>query len=183
MRRITKGKIMMTTCYHKKLKTLDFIGFEFNQVLKLTGLSSWQLRTVVSLNWIIPIKLSESKNGKLLFSWEQLIELKAIAKLRKKISFQKMINLKDVLLKLDHESFKDDSSKVLVATDKTVFLIDKSDVNYPTMMELLGVNCGQYVLAVFPISEMIKEIEETAKQNNIAYLPQKEYSQNCLKTA
>ena len=174
---------MMTTCYHKKLKTLDFIGFEREQVLKLTGLSTSQLSTIVSLNWVEPIKLGHNKRTKTLFSWEQLLELKAIAKLRKKISFQKMRNLKDVLLKLGHESFKDDSSKVLVATDKTVFLIDKTDVNYPTMMELLGVNCGQYVLAVFPISEMIREIEETAKQNNITYLPQKEYSQNCLKTA
>lgn len=174
----------MTTCYHKKLKTLDFIGFEREQVLKLTGLSTSQLSTIVSLNWVEPIKLGHNKRTKTLFSWEQLLELKAIAKLRKKISFQKMRNLKDVLLKLGHESsFRNDSTKVLVATDKTVFLIDKSDVNYPTMMELLGVNCGQYVLGVFPISEMIQEIEETAKQNNITYLPQKEYSQNCLKLA
>ena len=174
---------MMTTCYHKKLKTLDFIGFEREQVLKLTGLSTSQLSTIVSLNWVEPIKLGHNKSTKTLFSWEQLLELKAIAKLRKKLSFQKIRGLKNILLELGHESFKDDSSKVLVATDKTVFLIDKSDVNYPTMMELLGVNCGQYVLAVFPISEMIREIEETAKQNNITYLPQKEYSQNCLKTA
>lgn len=173
----------MTTCYHKKLKTLDFIGFEREQVLKLTGLSTSQLSTIVSLNWVEPIKLGHNKRTKTLFSWEQLLELKAIAKLRKKISFQKMRNLKDILLKLGHESFKDDSSKVLIATDKTVFLIDKSDVNYPTMMELLGVNYGQYVLAVFPISEMIKEIEASARENNITYLPQKEYSQNCLKTA
>lgn len=173
----------MTTCYHKKLKTLDFIGFEREQVLKLTGLSTSQLSTIVSLNWVEPIKLGHNKRTKTLFSWEQLLELKAIAKLRKKISFQKMRNLKDILLKLGHESFKDDSSKVLVATDKTVFLIDKSDVNYPTMMELLGVSCGQYVLGIFPISEMIKEIEASARENNITYLPQKEYSQNCLKTA
>jgi len=173
----------MSKCYDKTLKNLAYQGFEFNQVLKLTGLSSWQLRTVVSLNWIIPIKLSESKNGKLLFSWEQLIELKAIAKLRKKLSFQKIKGLKNVLLNLGHESFRDDSTKVLVATDRTVFLIDKTDSNYPKIIELLGVNCGQYVLGVFPISEMIKEIEETAKQNNITYLPQKEYSQNCLKLA
>lgn len=174
----------MSKCYDKTLKNLAYQGFEFNQVLKLTGLSSWQLRTVVSLNWIIPIKLSESKNGKLLFSWEQLIELKAIAKLRKKISFQKMRNLKDILLKLGHESsFRGDSTKVLVATDRTVFLIDKTDSNYPKIIELLGESCGQYVLAVFPISEMVREIEESAKQNNITYLPQKEYSQKCQKTA
>ena len=173
----------MGRCYKKSLEDFSYMGFEREQVLKLTGLSTSQLSRIIALKWVEPIKLGYSIRTKTLFSWEQLLELKAIAKLRKKISFQKMRNLKDVLLKLGHESFKDDSSKVLIATDKTVFLIDKSDVNYPTMMELLGVNCGQYVLAVFPISEMIKEIEETAKQNNITYLPQKEYSQNCLKTA
>lgn len=173
----------MGRCYKKSLEDFSYMGFEREQVLKLTGLSTSQLSRIVASKWVEPIKLGYSIRTKTLFSWEQLLELKSIAKLRKKISFQKIRNLKNVLLELGHESFKDDSSKVLIATDKTIFLIDKTDVNYPTMMELLGVNCGQYVLAVFPISEMIKEIEETAKQNNITYLPQKEYSQNCLKLA
>ncbi|WP_242037601.1 MerR family transcriptional regulator [Coleofasciculus sp. FACHB-SPT9] len=109
----------------------------------------------------------------MIFSWEQLLEIRAIRNLREDVSLQ---TVRKIIKYLD-ESGCDNSlrDKQLVVVNDEVFWVkqDWSDFgdNLPTAIKVASKNnkgVGQYVLLVIPsLIDIVNDIWKAAKTSNV----------------
>lgn len=135
----------------------EVIMFLKKECMALTGLTSGQIDSLRKHNIIS----GECYHGnKCRFSWSELVEMKTIAKLREKVSLQKIREAKEFLKQIN---FTDDSlmNKRLVFLSKNIVLFDeKEDI----LITLTGKYKGQYVLTVVFCNDILKELREDCQK-------------------
>jgi hypothetical protein len=142
--------------------------FDRGTVEKLTGVTRRQMETMVKNGFVKPYTRTDYIRSKWLFSWEQLLEIKAIAKLRSVVSSQKLCLVKSFLQELGcNDSLCNNAEKVIVATNKKVFLIDN---NQDVIIELIGKSKGQIILGTLLVSDLINEVQSKARQESMTCL-------------
>ncbi|MBD2341833.1 MerR family transcriptional regulator [Calothrix sp. FACHB-156] len=117
----------------------------------------------------MPEKYGNSKKPTVIYSWEQVLEIRAINDLRQKISLQTVRNIVKFLDESGFDiSLKD---KHLVVVDDQVFWVMPDWSDMPRVMKVAdkkSKGLGQFVLIILPpISDIIKGIWETAKKSKI----------------
>ena len=148
------------------MSTVEY--FDRNTVHRLTGISRQKLETLVKNGYINPYKRGEYKRAKWLFTWEHLLEIKAILKLKEIITCYQLADIKSFLQELGtNGSLANDGSKIILATNKQVFLIDNDN---DKIIELLGKSRGQIILGTLLVSDLINEVQSKAKCENLTYL-------------
>ena len=148
------------------MSTVEY--FDRNTVHRLTGISRQKLETLVKNGYINPYKRGAYKRAKWLFTWEQLVEIKAILKLREIITSYQLADIKSFLQELGtNGSLADDASKIILATNKQVLLIDNDN---DKIIELLGKSRGQIILGTLLVQDLINEVQFKAKSENLTYL-------------
>ena len=148
-------------------------GFTRQETLALTEATANQLFYLEKAGLIIPRRIGSNKRPTVLFTWEQILEIRAIRKLREDTSLQRIRKVIDFLNK---EGFTDHlRDKQLVVINDSVFWVrtDWKDFhkNMPEML-LVASNrnksVGQYTMTVLPpFMDIIDDIWETAKQSKI----------------
>ena len=142
-------------------------GFTRQETIALTKTTSSRLAYLDRTGVIEPEKYGNSKKPTVIYSWEQVLEIKAINELRQKVSLQ---TVRKIVKYFDENgfdtSFRD--KHLVVVNDEVVWVMsDWSDM--PRVMKVAGKknkNLGQYVLVVLPqISDIIKEVWKTAKKS------------------
>ncbi len=148
-------------------------GFTRQETIHLAGCTSSRLAYLEKVGLIIPYRFGNNGRPTVVFSWEQLLEIRAIKNLRKDISLQtvrKIINFLD-------ESGYDNSlrDKQLVVVGDEVFWMkqDWSDFsdNIPKIVKVSDKRnrtVGQYMLLVIPpLTDIVNDIWEAAEKSKV----------------
>lgn len=149
-------------------------GFTRQECLKLTGCTSSRLSYLEKVGLIVPTRVGNNTRPIVLFTWEQLLEIRAIKHLRDDVSLQTVRKIVDYLNKCGY----DDSltTKQLVVLGDDVFWVnpDWSDFQYhvPAALKVAGKKgkgVGQFTLLLIPpFTDIINEIWETAKEPSVS---------------
>lgn len=146
----------------------DFVRRE---VLALTGTTSNRLQYLERAGLIVPRREGAISRPTVLYSWEQLLEIRAIKNLRQEVSLQ---TVRKIIEFLDQSGYDDTlRDKQIVVVDEDVFWVrtdwtDFSD-HLPPVLKVAGKkNVGQYTLIVIPpLIDVVEEIWEAAKTSTV----------------
>jgi DNA-binding transcriptional MerR regulator len=148
-------------------------GFTRQETMHLAGCTSSRLAYLEKVSLIVPYRFGNNARPTVIFSWEQLLEIRAIKNLRKDVSLQTVRKL----IKFLDDSGYDNSlrDKQLVVVGEEIFWVkqDWSDFgeNLPTAVKVAGKSdkqVGQYVLIVIPpLIDIVNEIWKAARKSKI----------------
>jgi hypothetical protein len=118
---------------------------------------------------IVPQKYGNPKKPTVIYSWEQVLEIRAIANLRKQISLQMVRKL--VAFLDEHGLDPTLHDKHLVTTPSEVFLVAPDWSDMPRVMKVAdreGEGLGQLMLMVLPpLNTVIQDIWSAAETSQI----------------
>lgn len=144
-------------------------GFTRQEALALTKTTSSRLAYLDRTGVIVPEKYGNSKKPTVIYSWEQVLEIRAINDLRQKVSLQ---TVRSIVKFLNDSGF--DASlrdKHLVIANDEVFWVMPDWSDMPRIMKVAdkkNKELGQFVLIVLPpIADIIKAVWETAKKSKV----------------
>jgi DNA-binding transcriptional MerR regulator len=148
-------------------------GFTRPETLALTETTSNRLQYLEMKRLVIPERIGRSRKPTVIYSWEQILEIRAIKHLRQEISLQSVRKI----IKFLNESGFDDSlrDKQLIVMDDEVFWIRQDWQDFPEKMpsavKVAGKSAqgvGQYVLLVIPtLTEIVNEVWEAATKSEV----------------
>lgn len=136
--------------------------FTRQQALDLTGLSSGQLSRLDKSGIVNPTKLGgNGHRPTVLYTLNQILELRTIATLRKKLSMQEIRCVVEYLRKKNFEPTL--LGKYLIFCNNKLYWFAANELG-EKVIELSGKNKGQLVLkAVDPIGESILNLQREAE--------------------
>jgi len=145
-------------------------GFSHQEIIKLTGVSDNSLRYWVKQSIVNPQKvpLGNGKRSTYFYSFTELIEIKAIMKLRSNVPVKMIKAVKSFITQhFETTTISDKPLVVLDMEDKvTVFLKNSDDI----LTQITGKYTGQTIymdLAIIPsIKSQLKEIMEVVKSGS-----------------
>lgn len=137
--------------------------------MALTQTTSSRLAYLDRTRVVAPQKYGNPKKPTVIYSWEQVLEVRAISDLRHKTSLQMV---RKIVKFLDANGLDPKlRDKHLVVANDEVYLVMPDWSNMPTVMKVAdreNRGLGQLVLLVLPpLSNVIKEVWEAAKQSEI----------------
>lgn len=140
--------------------------FTRQEAIKLSGLNSAKLSYLDSCKMVVPQKLGLKKHPTCLYSWEQLIELRTIKKLRKDASFQQLRLAKEHLQRMgDTDSL---ATKTLVCANNKMYLVKDRTGEIEKLLIRLGKDEGQLIVhSIMRLSTVIDELWIAATEENI----------------
>lgn len=146
-------------------------GFTRRETLALTGDTSNRLQYLERVDLVIPHRIGNSRRPTVIYTWEQILEIRAIKNLRQTTSLQ---TVRKIIKFLDESGFDDSlRDKQLVVIDEEVFWVrsdwkDFSD-KIPSALKVAGnksAGVGQYVLLVIPaLSAIVNDIWTAAAES------------------
>jgi DNA-binding transcriptional MerR regulator len=148
-------------------------GFTRRETLELTETTSNRLQYLERKGLVIPQRIGKSQKPTVIYTWEQVLEIRAIKNLRQEISLQ---TVRKIINFLDKSGFDDSlSDKKLIVIDDEVFWVQQDWTDFPEKMPSAlkvagnnGKDVGQYVLRVIPpLSEIVNEVWEAAEKSNL----------------
>ena len=144
-------------------------GFTRQETLALTQTTSSRLAYLDRTSVVVPQKYGNPKKPTVIYTWEQLLEIRTIANLRKQISLQMVRKL--VAFLDEHGLDATLHDKPLVATADEVFLVMPDWSDMPQVMKVadrMGEGVGQLVLLVLPpLNTVIEEIWDVARHSKV----------------
>ncbi len=148
-------------------------GFTRSETLALTETTSNRLQYLEMKELVIPQRIGKSRKPIVIYTWEQILEIRAIKHLRQEISLQ---TVRKIVEFLNKSGFDDNlRDKQLVVIDDEVFWIQQDWQDFsekmPSAMKVGGrsdKSVGQYILLVIPVlTEIVNEIWEAAKESEV----------------
>ncbi|MEP0868886.1 MerR family transcriptional regulator [Trichocoleus desertorum AS-A10] len=141
-------------------------GFTRQEALRLTGLTSNQISYLDRIGLVKPKKIGHPKHPTVIYTWEQLLEIKAITRLREKVSPEEMRQAIDYLRSEGYQSSLFQMG-LLSFNSKLYWVKDEGELK-KKVIELTTRNQGQIVMhTVDPIGDVISEVYEEAKKNYV----------------
>jgi DNA-binding transcriptional MerR regulator len=141
-------------------------GFTRQETLALTRSSSGRLSYLDRTDLVVPSKIGNPKHPKVVYSWQQVLEIKTIERLREKLSLQEIRKVLNFLKLHDHHhSFFVHS---LVFVNAQLFLIKDLENFGLIVLEASGNNRGQVVIQeIGPVGDVIVELWQEAQENHV----------------
>lgn len=139
--------------------------------MALTGLKSGRLSYFDQTELVQPEKIGGSKHPVVLYSWEQLLELRVIAKLRDRLSLQQ---IRQVIKFLRDSGYEDGlyNKPLLFINSSLCLQTDKDELGRRLAMEVLGSHSGQLVFDwIDPLGKLDEEVAAEAQNNPAIYFP------------
>lgn len=142
-------------------------GFTRQETIALTGSSSNRLQYLDRTELVVPSRYGNSRKPTVIYSWEQVLEIRAIKNLRQEISLQ---TVRKVIDFLNHSGFDDSlRNKKLVILNDEVYWIKADWEDFPIVMKIAdkkNQGIGQYLMITVPgLSDVVDEIWLAAKQS------------------
>ena len=147
--------------------------FTRREVLALTETTSNRLQYLERAGLIVPRREGAISKPTVLYSWEQLLEIRSIKNLRQEVSLQ---TVRKIIEFLDKSGFDDSlRDKQIVVVEEDVFWVrtDWKDFcdHIPSALQVAGKNnkgVGQYMLIVLPpLIDIVDEIWEAARSSTV----------------
>lgn len=149
-------------------------GYTRQETLALTKTTSSRLAYLDRTGIVVPEKYGNSKKPTVIYSWEQLLEIRAINDLRKEISLQTVRKIMEFLQGKGFDATLRD--KRIAVVDGEAFWVrpDLTDLN-ERMMHIMQVSSkgkkktlGQFILVVLPaFADVIDDIWKNAKRSKV----------------
>ncbi len=143
-----------------------FSGFTRQETLALTKISSGRLSYLDRTVLVVPRKFGNLKHPKVVYSWQQVLEIKTIERLREKLSLQEIRKVLAFLKLKEHKpSFFAHS---LVFVNSQLYLIEDVKDFGLTILEASGNNQGQVVIQqIGPVGDVITELCQEALKHQV----------------
>ncbi|HEY9630506.1 MAG TPA: hypothetical protein V6C84_24690 [Coleofasciculaceae cyanobacterium] len=111
---------------------------------------------------VVPIKLGNPKHPTVVYSWEQVLQLKIVARLRQKLSLQETSKVIELIKERGYKPTLFNCHLVLI--DSEFHLIEDWKEFGLTVLEASGRGSNQVsILDLGPIGEVIGELQEAAR--------------------
>lgn len=157
----------------------QMIGFTRKETMQLTGCTSSRLAYLEKVGLIIPYRYgTNSGRPTVVFSWEQLLEIRAIRNLRHEdVSLQTVRKIIEFLDQSGYDNSLRNKQLVIVGDEVFWIELDWSDfgTNMPTALKVgskKNRGIGQYVLLVIPpLLDIVKDIWEAAQNSKVIDFP------------
>lgn len=115
---------------------------------------------------IVPRKFGNPKHPKVVYRWEQVLEIKTIERLREKLSLQEIRRVIEFLRAKNHKPSLFAHSLVFV--NSQLYLIEDVKDFGLTVLEASGKNKGQVVIReVGPVGDVITELYREAEKHQV----------------
>jgi len=134
------------------------------EVSKLSGITTSQLNYLDKIGLITPKRIG-NKRPVVLYSWVQLVVLRAYAKLRVECSLQA---LREAVKYLGEHPEKLLVDKRLVAYENDIFWIDDTEPDFYKAVTVSGRNKGQMIMT-FTLQDLIDELFTVGKDNVVDF--------------
>ncbi|MHC5763277.1 MerR family transcriptional regulator [Nostoc sp.] len=133
-------------------------GLTRQETISLTGVSSSRLSYLDSTGLVSPEKFGNPKHPKVIYSWEKILQIKIIDRLREKLSLQE---IRKVLEFLEERNYTPSLFKCnLVFIGEQLYLIENWKDFGLKVLEASGKNKGQLVIhQIGAIGEVIVELQ------------------------
>jgi DNA-binding transcriptional MerR regulator len=141
-------------------------GFTRQEAIALTGIDSGRLSYLDRTKLVVPVKFGNSKHPKVVYSWQQVLEIKTIERLREKLPLQEIRKVLKFLKERDYEPDFFVHNLVLVNTN--LYLIEDIREFGLAVLEASGENKGQVVIhEVGEIGDIITELMREAEKHHV----------------
>lgn len=145
-------------------------GFTRQETIALTKTTSSRLAYLDRVGVVVPEKYGNTKKPTVIYSWEQVLQIRAINDLRKQISLQAIRDIIKSLKENGYDSSLWDKHLVIVNGDIHWVMPDWSDM--PKVMQLASKKnkggFGQLVLVAIPtLNDIVKAVWDTAKRSKV----------------
>lgn len=146
-------------------------GFTRRETLALTETTSNRLQYLERSKLVVPQRFGATRKPTVVYSWEQILEIRAIKDLREEVSLQ---TVRQIVKFLDESGFDDSlRDKQLIVIDDEVFWIQQDWRDFPDKMPMAvkvgggsQKDIGQYVLLVIPtLAKIVNEVWKVAENS------------------
>lgn len=141
-------------------------GFTRQETIALTSVQPSQLSYFDRTNLITPQKFGNPKHPKVVYTWQQILEVKTIVRLREKLSLQEIRKVLEFLRLREHKS--DFFAHRLVFVNSQLYLIEDIKDFGLTILEASGNNKGQVVIKeIGEVGDVITELWKEAQKHQV----------------
>ena len=141
-------------------------GFTRQETISLTGITSGRLSYLDRKQIVVPEKDGNPSHPRVVYSWEQVLQIKIIARLREKLSLQEIRSVIDFLKKRNYEPSLFDCQLVLI--ESKLYLIEDWREFGTKILEASGKNKGKVVVnEIGVIGKIASQIRNEAKKNRV----------------
>lgn len=150
-------------------------GFTRRETLDLTATTSNRLQYLERCQLVVPQRISKSRRPTVIYTWEQVLEIRAIKNLREVISLQ---TVRKIIKFLDESGFDDSlRDKQLVVIDEEVIWVQQDWKDFadqlPSVLKVAGhknKDVGQYLLVVIPpLYQIVNEVWLAAEKSTVVH--------------
>ncbi len=141
-------------------------GFTRQETIALTCISSGRLSYLDRTGLVLPEKFGNPQHPKVVYKWEQILEIKTIERLREKLSLQEIRKVLTFLKSRNYEySF---FQHRLVFINSQLYLIENMEDFGLMVLETSGKNQGQVVInEIGAIGDVITELAREAEKHHV----------------
>jgi DNA-binding transcriptional MerR regulator len=141
-------------------------GFTRQETMALTGIDSGRLSYFDRTKLIVPLKFGNPKHPKVVYGWQQVIEIKTIQRLSEELSLQEIRKVLKFLQARDYEPAF--FVHKLVFVNNQLYLIEDLRDFGLTVLEASGNGKGQVVIhEVGTIGDIITELTQEAERHHV----------------
>jgi DNA-binding transcriptional MerR regulator len=142
------------------------MSFTRQEIIAMTGINAGKLSYFDSTGLIVPEKRGNPKRPTVIYSVEQVIQLKIIQRLREKLSLQEIRKALDFLKSKNYKPSLFECNLVLIGDN--LFLVEDKGEFGDQVLQASGQNMGQIMVQeIGPIGDVINELRIEAEKRHI----------------
>lgn len=141
-------------------------GFARKEVMQMTGAKASNLDYFASTGLVVPLKHGNPKRPFVIYSVEQVIQIKVIQRLREKLSLQEVRKALVFLAERNYEPSLFDCQLVLI--DEQLYLIENEQEFGSYVLKASGKDKGQVVIqGIGKIGDVLSELRKQAYESKV----------------
>lgn len=141
-------------------------GFTRQETLSLTGITSGRLSYLDETELVKPEKFGNPKHPRVIYSWEQILQLKVIDRLREKLSLQEIRKVIEFLKERDYKPSLFTCNLVFIGSQ--LYLIEDWQEFGTLVLQASGRNKGQVVVhEIGVIGEVFSDLKKEAEKHHV----------------
>lgn len=141
-------------------------GFTRQEAISLTGVNSGRLSYLDETGLVKPEKFGNPKHPKVIYSWEKVLQLKVIDRLRERLSLQEIRRVIEFLKQRNYEPSLFTYNLVFVG--KQLYLIEDWKEFGMLVLNASGKNKGQIAIhQIGEIGEVFSELQREAEKHHV----------------
>lgn len=141
-------------------------GFTRKETMALTGITSGKISYWDETGLVSPNKYGNSKKPTVIYSWQQVLKLKLITRLREELSLQEIRNVVDFLEERNYSQSFFECKLFLINSE--LFLVENDEQLGSLIVRASGANKGQIVVRELePFKTILASLKVEAEANHV----------------